>query len=88
MKTIVDIYEEVFLRDGTLLECYEYYEKRLKQYGFVLDKKDESVFKEYDRSIILKEGDKIVMDGIGLRIIAWKCYDIDNDIMTYFLKEE
>ena len=88
MKTRFEIKEEVFLDNGTLPECYEYYEKYLKQYGFVLDKETENVFKEFDRLIILNEGDRIGMDGIGLRIITWKCYDIDNDIMTYVLKEE
>lgn len=88
MKTRFEINEEVFLDNGTLPECYEYYEKYLKQYGFVLDKETENVFKEFDRLIILNEGDRIEMDGIGLRIITWKCYDIDNDIMTYVLKEE
>jgi len=88
MKTRFEINEEVFLDNGTLPECYEYYEKYLKQYGFVLDKEREDVFKEFDRSIILNEGDRIVMDGIGSKIITWKCYDIDNDIMNYVLKEE
>jgi len=88
MKTRFEINEKVFLYNGTLPECYEYYEKYLKQYGFVLDKESESVFKEFDRSIILNEGDRIEMDGIELSIITWKCYDIDNDIMTYVLKEE
>ena len=88
MKTRFEINEEVFLDNRTLPECYEYYENYLKQYGFVFDKEREDVFKEYDRSIILNEGDSIEMDGIGLRIITWKCYDIDNDITTYVLKEE
>lgn len=88
MKTRFEINEEVFLDNGTLAECYDYYEKYLKEYGFVLDKEREDVFKEFDRSIILNEGDRIEMDGIGLRIINWKCYDIDNDVMTYVLKEE
>lgn len=88
MKTRFEINEEVFLDNGTLPECYDYYEKYLKEYGFVLDKEREDVFKEFDRSIILNEGDRIEMDGIGLRIIIWKCYDIDNDVMTYVLKEE
>lgn len=88
MKTRFEINEEVFLDNGDLPECYEYYEKYLKQHGFVLDKEREDVFKEFDRSIILNEGDRIEMDGIGLRIITWKCYDIDNDIMTYVLKKE
>jgi hypothetical protein len=88
MKTRFEINEEVFLDNGTLPECYDYYEKYLKEYGFVLDKEREDVFKEFDRSIILNEGDRIEMDGIGLRIITYKCYDIDNDVMTYVLKEE
>ena len=87
MKTRFEIHEEVF-NNGTLHECYEYYEKYLKQYGFVLDKERQDVFKEFDRSIILNEGDRIEMGGIGLRIIIWKCYDIDNDIMIYVLKDE
>lgn len=88
MKTRFEIYDEVFSGNRTLHECYEYYEKYLKEYGFVLDKEYENVFKEFDRLIILNEGDRIKMDGIGLRIITWKCYDVDNDIMTYVLKEE
>jgi hypothetical protein len=88
MKTRFEINKEVFANNGTLSECYEFYEKYLKQYGFVLDKEREEVFKEFDRSIILNEGDRIEMDGIGLRIITWKVYDIDNDIMTYALEEE
>lgn len=88
MKTRFEINQEVFLYNGTLPECYDYYEKYLKQYDFVLDKEREEVFKEFDRSIILNEGDRIALDGIGIRIITWKCYDIDNDIMTYVLEEE
>ena len=88
MKTRFEINKEVFLDNGTLPECYEYYEKYLKQCGFVLDKEREEVFKEFDRSIILNEGDRIVMDGIGVKIITGKYYDIDNDIMIYILEEE
>jgi len=88
MKTRFEFNKEVFLGNGTLHDCYEYYEKYLKQYGFVLDKEYENVFKEFDRLIILNEGDRIETDGIGLRIITWKCYDIDNDIMTYVMEEE
>ena len=45
MKTRFEINEEVFLDNRTLPECYEYYENYLKQYGFVLDKEREDVFK-------------------------------------------
>jgi hypothetical protein len=88
MKTRFEIDEEVLLQTETLPEFCDYYEKHLKQYGFVLDKEREEIFKEYDKPILLNEGDRIEMDGIGSRIITWKCYNIDNDIMTYGLNEE
>jgi hypothetical protein len=88
MKTRFEINEEVFDEDVTLDHSYGYYEKYLKKYGFVLDKENQEVFKEFDRSIILNEGDRIEIDPIGFKIITWKCYNIDNDIMTYVLKNE
>ena len=88
MKTRFDFSPEVFQRDGDLLDCYDYYEQNLKEFGFILDKEEEAVYKEFDKEITLNEGDRVVLDGIGLRIITWRCYDIDNDLMIYVLIEE
>ena len=87
MKTRFEV-GHIFLNNGTLQECFDYYENNLKEYGFILDKEREEVFKEYNRQILLNEGDRIEMDGLGLQIISWKCYDPDNDIMIYTLIEE
>tara|TARA_R110000868_G_scaffold112930_4_gene303611 strand:+ start:7297 stop:7563 length:267 start_codon:yes stop_codon:yes gene_type:complete len=88
MKTRFDFSPEVFSIDGNLLDCYDYYEQNLKEFGFILDKEEEAVYKEFDKEITLNEGDRVILDGIGLRIITWRCYDIDKDLMTYVLIEE
>jgi hypothetical protein len=88
MKTRFEVSEEVFLNNGYLVDCYNYYEKNLKEFGFILDKEEEAVYKDFDKEITLNEGDRVVLDGIGLRIITWRCYDIDKDLMTYVLREE
>jgi hypothetical protein len=88
MKTRFDFSSEVFQRDGDLLDCYDYYEENLKEFGFILNKEEEAVYKEFDKEITLNEGDRVILDGIGLRIITWRCYDIDKDLMTYVLIEE
>jgi hypothetical protein len=88
MKTRFDFSPEVFKIEGNLLDCYDYYEQNLKEFGFILDKEEEAVYKEFDKEITLNEGDRVVLDGIGLRIITWRCYDIDKDLMTYVLIEE
>lgn len=88
MKTRFDFSREVFSIDGNLLDCYDYYEQNLKEFGFILDKEEEAVYKELDKEIILNEGDRVILDGIGLSIITWRCYDIDKDLMTYVLIEE
>ena len=88
MKTRFDFSPEVFNIDGNLLDCYDYYEQNLKEFGFILDKEEEAVYKEFDKEITLNEGDRVILDGIGLRIITWRCYDIDKDLMTYVLIEE
>lgn len=88
MKTRFDFSPEVFNIDGNLLDCYDYYEQNLKEFGFILDKEEEAVYKEFDKEITLNEGDRVILDGIGLRIITWRCYDIDKDLMIYVLIEE
>lgn len=88
MKTRFDFSPEVFQTDRDLLDCYDYYEQNLKEFGFILDKEQEAVYKEFDKEITLNEGDRVVLDGMGIRIITWRCYDIDNDLMIYVLIEE
>lgn len=88
MKTRFDVSREVFSIDGNLLDCYDYYEQNLKEFGFILNKEEEAVYKEFDKEITLNEGDRVVLDGMGIRIITWRCYDIDKDLMTYVLIEE
>ena len=88
MKTRFDFSPEVFKIEGNLLDCYHYYEQNLKEFGFILDKEEEAVYKEFDKEITLNEGDRVILDGIGIRIITWRCYDIDKDLMTYVLIEE
>jgi|LakMenEpi03Aug12_release.lakeMendotaPanAssembly.Ray.scaffolds.fasta_scaffold2344427_2 hypothetical protein len=88
MKTRFDFSPEVFQTDRDLLSCYDYYEQNLKEFGFILDKEQEAVYKEFDKEITLNEGDRVVLDGMGIRIITWRCYDIDNDLMIYVLIEE
>jgi len=86
MKTKFIIDDEIRLGDISWSESRKYYEKKNKKYGFILDKENREVFKEYDRPIILNEGDSIAMDGIGYHIVSWKSYDVDNDIMIYLLE--
>lgn len=86
MKTRFLINDEVF-SVGRIEECYEYYEKYYSNNGFVLDKENENVYKDYDRRILLNEGDNVTLDFSGDKKIDYKIYDIDADIMCYYLKE-
>ena len=68
-----------------LSESFDYYEDFLKKHGFLIDANSGRVFKEYDSIIILNERDEIQMDGVGVRIIEHKKYDVDKDMMVYRL---
>ncbi len=85
MKTRFRISSEVF-DNGTLEECFEYYERNYKQHGFILDKEAQDVYKLFDKEIALNEGDRV--DLCGFRIVEWKCIDLDNDVIIYSLREE
>ena len=86
MKTKFTINQEVFLDNGTIDECYEYYEKNLKKHGFLLNKEIEEVYKIFDKEIHLNEGDRVCLS--SYKIVSWKCIDLDEDIIEYSLVDE
>ena len=85
MKTKFKIGNEIFL-EGTLPECYHFYEKHYKEHGWQLDKENEEVFMIFDKEINLKEGDWV--DIKGCRYVSRKCINVLDDIIEYDLKEE
>lgn len=86
MKTKFNVNNEVFLGFGTIENCFKYYEDNLKEFGFILDKENEDVYKMFDDEIQLNEGDRVNL--CGLRIVDWKCVDLDYGFIEYSLKEE
>jgi hypothetical protein len=86
MKTRFSIADEIFNFSKTDESNFEYYESHYKQLGFILDKEAYDVYKDYDKAIDLNEGDRV--DLYGFRLVEWKCYDIENDLIIYSLKEE
>jgi len=86
MKTRFEISGDVFSSGRTLKECFEYYEYWYKEQGFILNKEDEEVYKEFDKEIYLNEGDRVGL--CGLWIVEWKCVDLDDDVIIYVLIEE
>lgn len=86
MKTRFLINSEVFMGPGPIEKMYQYYEDNYRKRGFVLNKAEESVYKEFDREIQLNEGDRV--DLYGLRIVDWKCVDLIDDVIIYALDEE
>jgi hypothetical protein len=86
MKTRFNINEEIFIGFNTIGDCYKYYEKHFKEHGFVLDKENEDVYKEFNKEIKLNEGDRV--EFYGIRKVDWKCYNIEEDYIEYALIEE
>jgi hypothetical protein len=86
MRTRFDISNYIFTSDVES-GCARY-EASYKEDGFILNKQEEAVFKEYDRGILLNVGDRVTIPIFGAGIIVWKGYDVDSDIMTYVLYEE
>lgn len=86
MKTRFDVNTEIFDRRGTLEDMYKYYERYYKKYGFILDKINESVYKEFNREIHLNEGDRVYLE--GFKFVHWKCIDLDKNIIRYSLINE
>jgi hypothetical protein len=87
MKTRFSINNEIFGRRETLEDMYKYYERYYKKQGFILDKINENVYKEFDREIHLNEGDRVDLEGV-FRLVEWKCIDLDKNIIRYELIEE
>jgi hypothetical protein len=88
MKTKFDVSNYCFLNEGgTVAQGEEIFEKELKDNGFLYDKETETVYTTVDRHIDLNEGDRVSLC-IGIFIVEWKCYDIDEDVVEYVLKEE
>ena len=86
MKTKFEISPEIFNGNGSTEECIKYYNEYYKGKGLVLDKYEEEVYKIYDKEIHLIEGDRVLF--FGYRIVDWKCFDVENDIITYILRQE
>jgi len=86
MKTRFEINDEIFGNSMTLDDMFKYAENEYIKYGFTIDKINQDVYKEYDKEIILNKGDRVNLR--GFRIVEWKCYDIDEDLMIYSLREE
>lgn len=70
----------------TSLEFYDFYDKNLKEYGFILDKFEEDIYIEYKRDVILDVDDLVSIIGWGITKITYKFYDVDTNIMTYEIK--
>lgn len=68
----------------------EEYSEPLRLYyhnnGFRLDKERGEVYKIYDKEIQLNEGDRV--DLFGYKRVEWKCVDVENDTVIYFVTEE
>lgn len=56
----------------------------LKQSGFVLNENHKTFEKELEKEILLNSGDKVMILLECLEVV-FKCYDLDNDVMTYSL---
>ena len=74
MKTIFEI---AYLQ----LPCN--FEEDYKNNGFVLNEQTMEYYKIFDREIYLNKGDRV--NHVGFHRVAWKCFDIDKDIVTYVL---
>lgn len=91
MKTRIDIGLDIFYGgiDGTIdhynAGCKNY-EDYYKQYGFILDEENETVYKIYDKEVNLSEGDRVEL--FGFRLVVLKYVDIENDLITYCLEYE
>jgi len=83
MKARFNLNQEVFLSDNPK----EYYEKYLKDYGFIFDLKNEDVYKEIDKPIFLNINDNVELKNIGFYSIEEKYYDVENDFISYSLIE-
>ncbi len=86
MKTRFDVNTEIFLKIRTLEDGYKRYEDYYKDKGFVLDKINESVYKEFNREIHLNEGERVYLE--GFKFVDWKCIDLDKNIIRYSLIDE
>jgi len=83
MKSRFNISDDVFSQ-GSLKAGYDDYEENYKQFGFVLDKDRELVFKEFDVIIKFNIDDIVEINGVwGLLKITHKYYDLDENIMYY-----
>lgn len=88
MITRFEINKEIFLGNGSIYNCYKYYEKHYKQDGWILDKEKETVYIDFNREIYLNILDRVSFHSIGLRQVVWKCIDLELDIIEYALHEE
>jgi len=83
---------QIVFQDCSSKEGHEYYEKYLKQHGFVLETELSGdygdIYKDYEGLILLNQGDRVDIDGGGFAQIDWKCFDIDKGIMNYVLANE
>jgi hypothetical protein len=77
---------EIFIEDRTLTESFEIFEKYFSANGWYIDLDNEEMFITIDKEINLNEGDRI--DLHGYRKITWKCYNIIQDTIEYYTKEE
>lgn len=86
MKTRFLITDEIFSFDNNIEECFKFYNQLYEKLGFILDRKRQAVYKDFDREIDLNEGDRVGLS--GFRIVEWKCVDLDNNMVIYYLREE
>lgn len=73
---------------ATFKDYKDVFENHYKKVGFSFNEGDEEIFKEFDKVIPLNIGDYIFYNGIGMCIITWKCYEVNDDVMVYAFKIE
>ena len=88
MITRFEINREIFYDNGSIDNCYKYYEKHYKKDGWILDKETENVYMDFNREIYLNILDRVSIHSIGLRQVVWKCIDLELEIIEYALHEE
>ena len=66
----------------------KFYERNLKEHGFLIDKECQNFYLLIDEFIDLNIGENVTMNGlIGFHEVTWKCKHLSENIVEYNLSE-
>ncbi len=87
MISRIYVNDYIFADGGDMTVCFKrFVDDGLAKHGYTFDLENQDAYKDFNIPIILNVGDAVELDAVPMPVITHKVYDIDNNIMKYWVE--